>query len=779
MRSNLVVVILAMGILGMVLTIITCEIYRNLALDNQRTAFQELIQLAVEEQLSNIKAKGVKLGLSIQKDKQFRTAFSSGTETDVEAALSSHFNRYFVTTGILNVEKFVAFDNDLNFIAAAHKSSSELNFKTVPCPTLVQDAGSRLGPDKIKPMSRLCIAGDKPYLSVLVPIGGLVLKGYLQVVINPTTDLQHIETKLGMPLSLSYINSETAYKSRQWPKANALKDVFIVDYTLKDATQSPLLSFHLAYDFKILEQKLQDTRAIILLTVSLTTFIAALLCLLMLQKTALSPLNKLGTHLQRVRRDKEYLSEQVAVEGVTEVSSLARDFNGMTAELYAAYESLEIMALTDSLTELPNRDLFYDRLNQFILMNRRTPMPFAVFMMDLDRFKLINETLGHHIGDNLLQLAAARLKEAMRESDTVARLGGDEFAALLPKVTDADCATIVAERIIENISKPFNIRGHNLSVGISIGIVMFPLHSTDTNEIVQRADVAMYYAKHNAIGYAFYDPEKDTYNVLDLTLESELKNAIENDRLQLFYQPKLDLSNNQVYGVEALLRWVHPERGFIPPDSFIPLAERTGLIHPLTQWVLRTALKKTAEWQAQGIFLNMAVNLSACSLRDKDLVCKISTALTESGVSPEYLTLELTESAVMSDPDTALETLNNLDSMGLRLSVDDFGTGYSSLSYLKKLPVDEIKIDRSFVMEMDSDRNDEVIVRSTIDLAYNMGLQVTAEGIENETAWNMLKDLGCNLGQGYYMCRPVDADAFEEWLADFSATEDTAALAVK
>jgi len=383
--------------------------------------------------------------------------------------------------------------------------------------------------------------------------------------------------------------------------------------------------------------------------------------------------------------------------------------------------------------------------------------------MDLNRFKYINDTLGHNVGDQLLTQAGVRIRAAVREVDTVARLGGDEFAALLPKVVDIQGARIVAERINAALSEPFIIDGNSLHAGVSIGIVMFPYHGEAQNELIQRADVAMYYAKNNQLGHAFYESEIDSHNVLELTLETELKHAVQNGLLKLFYQPKILIETGEVYGVEALLRWNHSEHGFIPPDSFIPMAEQTGLIHPLTRWVLKTAIEQVRQWHSKGIMLNVAINLSAQSLRAPGMVESIMTVLNEAGVEPKYLTLELTETAVMSDPKRALEILSLLDDMGVRLSIDDFGTGYSSLSYLKRLPVDEIKIDRSFVMEMDKDNNDEVIVHSTIELAHNMGLKVIAEGIETEQSWLTLKTLGCDVGQGYFMCRPIDAQSFNEW----------------
>ncbi len=772
MRASLVFAILAMGMVGVVLAVITGEVYRDLALDSQRNSLAEIIELEVSEKLADVKVMTNKLSLSVQASEGFRKAFKAGNQTWLETELAQHFRRFFVTTSTLDVEKFIAYDKQLNQLAISSEVSSTLVRDQVPCPALVEEAAARRGAEKLKPISRLCLVDDRLFMSTVVPIGGLRLIGYLQMVVDPVLNLKAAEEDLGLPLFIQQVNHQTVYQSPAWPNDDLSDETAIVEYNVKDEQGNPRLFISFAFDISQLQQQLESTRKYIFLGAGLITLMATFLFLFILQKTALGPMSQLTQHLRQVMQDKKHLGKQVIASGNKEVYELATDFNAVTSELRDVYQALEKMAFTDSLTNLPNRDLFYDRLNQLILLNRRQPEPppFAVFMMDLDRFKFINDTLGHHIGDLVLQQAGERVNAAVRESDTIARLGGDEFAALLPRIIDTQGAIIVAERIVKSLSEPFIVEGHSLQVGVSIGIVLHPYHSDDQNELVQRADVAMYYAKHNQLGFCFYETEIDQHNVLELTLETELKHAIENDHLQLFYQPKITIENGVVYGVEALLRWIHPERGFIPPDSFIPMAEQTGLIHPLTLWVMRQAVHQAKQWQDQGIYLNVAINLSAQSLRDPGFVTAVENVLDEMGLAPEYLTLELTESAVMSDPKRALEILNELDQKGVMLSIDDFGTGYSSLAYLKRLPVDEIKIDRSFVMEMDADHNDEVIVHSTIDLAHNMGLKVVAEGVETEQSWLTLKILGCDMGQGYHMCKPIDADSFIEWLESSSWT---------
>lgn len=466
------------------------------------------------------------------------------------------------------------------------------------------------------------------------------------------------------------------------------------------------------------------------------------------------------------------LSAQTGFAGSDELSRIGEAFDQMARKIEAdslrLQESrmlLEHQALHDVLTDLPNRALIEDRLQQAILSAKRQARPLALLIMDLDGFKEVNDTLGHHMGDLLLQQVALRLQNILRKSDTVARLGGDEFAVLLP-LADAEKAILAARKVLDALKSPFSIQGHTLDIGGSIGIALFPTHGADGTTLVRRADVAMYVAKRANTGYAIYDSEHDQHSMAQLALTGEFGHAIENQQLAFYYQPKIDLKSGCVVSAEALARWHHPQQGLIMPDKFIPLAERTGLIRPLTQWGLNAALQQCASWREAGLNLGVAVNLSARNLPEPQLAENITQMLENWGVPPDWLELEITESAIMTDPVRALNILTRLDSMGVRLVIDDFGTGYSSLSYLKKLPVDTIKIDKSFVISMASDKNDEVIVRSTIDLAHNLGLKVVAEGVERREAWEMLNELGCDMAQGYYISQALAPAEFSAWLKE-------------
>ena len=409
---------------------------------------------------------------------------------------------------------------------------------------------------------------------------------------------------------------------------------------------------------------------------------------------------------------------------------------------------LEHEALHDALTGLPNRVCFDSSVRDAIA--RRAPgRKLAVMLMDLDRFKEINDTLGHHHGDRLLRAIGARLQSTLGAEVTTARLGGDEFAIMLGDLIDGEEALDAAEGILHLVRSPFPIGDLTLDVGASIGIALCPDHGEDAQTLLQRADVAMYSAKESD-EIEFYSRERDHYSPKKLALVGQLRRAIDNGELQVYYQAKADLDTHRIVGVEALIRWLSPDGGFIPPAEFIPLAEHTGLIRPLTRQVLKKAIVQRGIWGRMGFELKLSINLSVRDLLDPELNSYIETLLRENVVEPSSLMLEITESSIMNDPDKTIAVLEGFHALGIGLSVDDFGTGYSSLTYLKRLPVSEVKIDKSFVTNVTSDANDAAIVRSVADLGRHLGLSIVAEGVEDQVAWDTVRSLGCTLAQGYH-----------------------------
>jgi diguanylate cyclase (GGDEF)-like protein len=431
-----------------------------------------------------------------------------------------------------------------------------------------------------------------------------------------------------------------------------------------------------------------------------------------------------------------------------------------------ASRRLRRQALHDALTGLPNRTLLYERCEKAVAAAKRHGRTAALLLIDLDRFKEVNDTLGHDHGDELLVEVARRLERIVRRGDLLARLGGDEFAVLLADVPHRGIVGEIATRLHAALEQPFELRGVAVDLEASVGVALSPLHGDDVTTLLRRADVAMYEAKQSGARIETYDVGRDPYSPERLSLLAELRRALDEDELVLHYQPKISLATGQVIGVEALVRWQHPTRGMLAPGEFVPLAERTGMVADLTRWVLDAAVRQCGAWRDDGLDLPVAVNLAAGNIVDAALPDAAAATLDRYGVPGDRLECEISEHTVMSDPRRAGEVLARLRDLGVRLSLDDFGKGQSSLSYLKRLPLDEVKIDRSFVAGMADDDGDAAIVRSTIDLARHLGLEVVAEGVETAEVVDGLRDLHCDIAQGFHFSRPLPGDALRVWLAE-------------
>ncbi len=418
---------------------------------------------------------------------------------------------------------------------------------------------------------------------------------------------------------------------------------------------------------------------------------------------------------------------------------------------------MEHQAFHDPLTGLPNRALFRDRVEQAIRQAKRVGGSVAVMVMDLDRFKEVNDTFGHQSGDLLLKEVAAHLIAPLRESDTVARLGGDEFAILAPAVAGPMGALAIADRAIQDMQHPHNVSGVEVDVGASIGVALYPHHGDTVEALLRCADIALYVSKERGAP-SLYAVEQDHHSADRLALGAQLRRAVEDREIIVHYQPQADFETGNIDSVEALVRWEHPERGLLSPAEFLPVAEQTGLIRPLTSYVLDVALEQWRRWYDQGLEMTVAVNITGRDLFDQRFAYEVKDLLTRWKVRPSCLELEITEDTVLVDPVRAHSILRSLSEFGVRLAIDDFGTGNSSLAQLKRLPVQVLKIDKSFVLQMLVDEDDAAIVRSTIDLAHNLGLKVVAEGIESAAVWYQLRQLGCDIGQGYYLSGPLPPD---------------------
>src|SRR3569623_292446 len=510
------------------------------------------------------------------------------------------------------------------------------------------------------------------------------------------------------------------------------------------------------------------------------------------------------------------LGYQVPIKGNDELSQTAADFNEMsrrlmeldqararkeeeilrlngelerrvverTEQLSPLNQQLAHQAMHDTLTHLPNRALFNDRLRTTLLGARREKTSFAVICVDLDLFKEINDTMGHHAGDMVLLHVAEACNRTLRDSDTVARMGGDEFAIIMPRVSGIESAVIVANRLLEAIRQPLPIGEKWIQVEASLGLAVYPHHGEYEQELLHNSDAAMYEAKRKKMGVMVYRSELSSNRQEQVALKGELRQALQKGELILHYQPKVDVGSNRVNGVEALARWEHPRLGLLYPAQFIPLAETSGLIKEVTIEVVHIALRQIREWLDADIKLSVSINISMWNLQDRCFPEQIGKLLTKYGIPGILLEMEVTETAIMNDPARSVEIIKKLVELGVQVSIDDFGTGYSSMAYLQSLLIAKIKIDKTFVMSMGTGESNEAIVRSTIDLAHNLGLKAVAEGVETEKSWTKLKELGCDLAQGYYMSKPLPPEELIEWLrsskfsAQDTAVDDVAAVPV-
>ncbi len=778
MRASLTITIVVMGLFALGLALLTGEVYRRQTLDNQRAAMIGLLRLKTGELLNDLETKSRDLAMAIQHGAEFRRAFKARDARRLARLLDSQFHQYFETADVVRLQKLRVFDLDYALVAESSKGAAALADGKVVCPALIDKARARQGRFRLLPISELCVSAGQPYDSVIVPIGGLRPDGYLQIISDPSYSLMPLETSLGMPLKLTLASGKVFYRSKAWLPPEDLSDALVAEYPLETPAGGPALTITIMKDIRPLYERLALTRYMIMLVAGLITALAIAVALLVLRRTALRPLMALHDQVRRARKDRTRLGDTLSPGGTLEIRELSRDFSALGTELRDMHLVLEHMAYIDRLTELPNRSHFHEYLQQRTKNHGQTP--FALFIMDLDRFKEVNDTFGHDIGDQLLKQVSTRLKGVLYRADAllhtgennakktegeiIARLGGDEFAAAVPGVSEASQAVLLAQKFIAAMQQPFLVGTHRFDVGVSIGIVLYPKDGADSMTLMRQGDIAMYQAKQSKRGYVFFDSERDHHKLLQLTFERDLRTAIESEGLELYYQPMIALRTGKVSCVEALARWRHSKQELIQPDKFIYVAEQCGLIPLLTRWVLNRAAEHCSLWRRMGHPVDVSVNLSVMNLHEPDFVDHVKNALSQWQVEPSWLSLELTESAVMSDPNHAYEVLSHLDAMGVRISIDDFGTGYSSLAYLKRLPVDEIKIDKSFVIDMKQDNNDAVIVRSTIDLAHNMSLQVVAEGVENPETLRLLSALGCDEVQGFFISPPLAYDELVEWL---------------
>lgn len=525
MRFTLGATIVLMGVLVMTFALTTGEIYRRQALESQRAALEEMVRITAGEQLRDLEARARDLGLAMQSESGFRRALASGKHDVLGRELQNLLHQYFFTANVIRLVKLVVYDTNYRPLATAMARGAQ-DKSTLGCPALIERARSRNGAERVEPLVTLCLNQNQARYVVLVPARNLKPVGYIEVVTDPVPILARIEARLGFPVRIQDARDRRVFVSENWPAPNAMQNTLVAEYLLTAANGEPVLKVAVMRDLKLLQQSLAKTRWLVMALAIAITLLGVIIAFYILEKSALQPLNNLARQLRRVSNDKDHLREQVQTGGIAEIRELGEDFNQMARELNRLYGSLEHLAFTDPLTNLPNRARFHDSLEESVRQFTLAHQPFALLLTDLDRFKAVNDTLGHQVGDLLLQEVSTRLRGVLRGSDTVARLdneaiaglgekmvarlGGDEFAAILPRVSSIEDASVIARKLLLSMQEPFLIRGHTISIGISIGIALYPQHGEDIDTLMQSADAAMYFAKNNNCGLAFPDTMQQT-----------------------------------------------------------------------------------------------------------------------------------------------------------------------------------------------------------------------------------------------------------------------------
>ena len=517
-----------MGLQGLILSLLSSDIHREHAIANHKATIEKLVNIRTDQLLIDLTNKARELGLSQQQEPDFKQALKNKDIKTLEKIMNSNFHRYFVTAGILKLEKILILDKDFSLIAESTEGNTSLPKHDIACPVILYKAAQATGSDRLKTKSGVCEKDGKTYHMVITPIGGLILKGYMAIITDPVTNLLAMEKDLGMAMRFMYDNGIGIYQSDNWDKIKTDDNFLLTDYHLTTSFGKTSLHIETIENIKPLYNKMPHTRILVMAAASLITFIAIIIALIIIHKTTLKPLSQMSKLLSLIRNDKNMLGEKIEVKGTSEIRELAISFNEMSSQLEELYVRMEEMAFTDQLTNLPNRHMFNDKLHKTIRGLQTTGNSFALFMMDLNKFKPINDTLGHKIGDKVLQDVGNRLKNILRSSDsimridkegikefqqgTVARLGGDEFAAILTDIENADTAKIVVDKILHAMTPPFVIEDHQLTVGISIGIALYPNDAENDDDLLHKADLAMYEAKNNQKGFAFYEKKKTVIN---------------------------------------------------------------------------------------------------------------------------------------------------------------------------------------------------------------------------------------------------------------------------
>lgn len=775
-HQRVILALASVSAVGLLLTIAIGEFYFQNAVSTHKQNLQELIRIQSTHTLGTLRDELSSVGSYLQSNSELREALISGDATALHGILQKQFERPLANQGFVSLLGLSAFNTKMDVVDEVFDGAKVR--QPTRCSELVTYYKSATGLAASRSLGQLCSSGT---FALMTPVGGLNPIGYLELVVDPTPALMNLEERLGRPIRIADEGNEFLYQSWNWPIKLGTNSI-TPSYTLLTPEGLPVINVAASYEAQGVNSMVANTRHTVLAGAVLIIFAATWLALRSLRAQVLGPLESLRLQIARFIQSKCYLNEQIEPSGHTELQSIAAGFNELSGELRQLHERMHVMTLRDPLTQLPNRLHLQQAIEDMVHLAGTSNIQFAVLIMDIDRFKHLNDTLGHTHGDAILLQVSERLRKCIRPTDviaanrntadtaydqTVARLGGDEFAGLFPTIATNDSAATVARNILRAMNLPFIVDRQEFTINLSIGAALFPTHGMDPQTLLRRADIAMYAAKREQKGFMIYHDTMEVETQRLLRLENEMRRAIDAEEFELWYQPLVEIATGKVIRVEALLRWRHNVRGILPPDEFIPLAEQTGLIIPLTKWVLESALGSCVRWREAGIHIGVAVNLSARALTDPSILLILPHLIMRCHLNPQDITLELTESTIMADHKQTIVVLEKIKAMGVNLAIDDFGTGYSALTVLKQLPVNELKIDKSFILDMHNNYNDTAIVRATLDIANHLHLRTVAEGVETYAQLETLINMGTQIAQGFFIAKPLPEDEFVRWYQRF------------
>jgi diguanylate cyclase (GGDEF)-like protein len=776
LKSRISVIFLSLILVIQVLSSVAIK----LSIDkNARLSVNQQLEVGERVFLNLLQHNGDSLSVGariLAADFGFKAAIASNDHETILSALVNHQSR-------INADIAIFYSPDQNsLVISENLSESEVSEKIAEVIYAAKNDIQK---------NNFTIFNNQPYQLVAVPVKAPLTIGWVVMGFEINNSLANTLHKLSN-LEVTFISQSGASPWRSTAGTMSVdSSEKIVKYTATQPALNTNSNFELTIGemafgtryvtifknindslYAVLQRSIDEATApfqvllLNLLILSIVGMLIFIVSILYVSRIVAQPIVELANTAKKLE-EGDY-SFKVDTSRKDELGKLSSAFSSMRTAIADREKSILKLAYLDEMTGLPNRASFMKELNTAIYKSEANNESLSVLVMNLDRFKQINNVLGHDFGNQLLHAVSIRISQVFRkDNDVVARISGDEFAVLLPG-TDANVALNIAQKLLQAFEKPIQLDDNFVDITAGIGIASYPVHSHQIEQLLSFAEIAMQVSKVKKSGPVIFDSSFDAGSNVNLTLVSELKNSILNNELMLFVQPKIDLKSRVVTSVEALIRWKHPARGIVFPDQFIPFAEQTGLIRDITLWMIAEASKVSAQWIEKGILIPIAVNISARDLIDSDFPNKVTEILKSTGSNTSLISLEVTESSIMDDPHRAKQTLLHLSEMGIKLAIDDFGTGYSSLSYLKELPVGELKIDKSFVMNIEHNQNDRIIVSSTIELAHNMGLHVVAEGIENIKVWKFLQDMNCDYGQGYYMTKPIPVSDFETWYQEWT-----------